>query len=466
MRYVDLNLYLNSRPVHTAPPDDDVTAFAPAIIEWGSENGLTQPSPATLQISVRTPNDPAAWPTLGDHVALTGAAANRPTQRLNLFHGVVSDVKRYPETDRDYLRLYCDDWRAVANRRYIGAPPWPMQTIAQRITAIMALAPEIPWNKLTLNNTDNMGVTLFGALVAQRTVDNQHVGQLLEETLSGIDWIITSGPLGLDFAARPSAGAQALLVSPGNIPGVELVLDEGDDAPVSCNAEAVIDAPRTLALDSMMNHVALQYPTEPDDDANPNANWPDQTLAWEDRESITRHGEAAFTTRTDVLDPTPRIEALSRAMKPEPTWLLEQYEINPQSENWPVGNFSRVIAGENTRELASVVFPHSKDPTIYAGRITHGRLTLGATQLERLELDLEPWQIGSGIGLRFDQFRSHDPYTVYFNSPFLTTFDQTPGTFDYYHSALLPLPRFNEMGALTFDDLATANKVTWKGIKL
>jgi len=455
MRYHNLALTINGAEVGTAPPPGDATAYAPVVIEWGSDNGLDQPHPARLEITISC--KPGAWPTLGDVVSLTGETESHPA-RLPMFDGVIHRIERIPDLGKDWLRIECDDWRAVANRRYIGAEPWPIQSVGARCAEILAAAPEIPYN---MNRLLEMPAT---TLVAPRDVDNQSVGQLLAETLSGIDWITTSTPNGLDFMPRPISGTQTLVVQPG-LGDAYLTLDEYSDTnPIVCHAGAVLDAPRELTLDNLLNHVALEFPLEPSPDEEHTGNWPDQAEVWEYPESITRYGEAAYSTRTDVLDPWRRSNALRTAAALTPAWCLSRYLIDPRSKHWPVGNFTTRIGSELTREFTTIVFTHTADETITAGRIINGTLTLGATRLESLELTLEPATISSGLGLRFDQFRRFSNQTTRFNNPFLTTFDQTAGTFADFTIELMPDVRFNDLKGLNFDDLATANTVTWKGL--
>lgn len=406
------------------------TTYGPAQIVWRATNGLDQPAPAHLTMTVSTLG--RAWPQLNDRVSVEARADG---QTVGLFYGAVSGLARRQGTINDLpatlFRVAAFDWRAVAARRHVSAD-FPAQTICERVHSILALAPEIPWRRPGIHN-----VPLLAALFcAPRLVSGVSLLTLLADTLLGADWIIGSGPQGLDMYPRPSGSIAALMVTPGLAP----TISSGANNPnvLAIPAALVQDVPSVQDTDNILNRVELHYPEPPGGD-DLLGRWADTSESWQDTDSIAAFGEMTYRTRTDVLYPTPRIEALQRSMHVQPDWRLEATHI-VTGEPWPTG-LAAALSDWRAREGTAFVISGMPDEQL-AARIIGGTLNFGTP--ESMTLVTETWTIGQGAGLRFNQTLHVTSDVPRFNQTSGLRFNQTGQRFSDFSYTPTRALRFSD----------------------
>lgn len=181
-------------------------------VPWQSAPGTWQAAPSTWAQAGARHVDAVA-------VALEGEHAYRT---VLVFSGVVTDLRAGAALDGVRIELTAIDQLADLENRYVGAEPWPAETVTDRVANILAAT--------ATTVTARIDPGRAGLVVGRRDVDHQAAGSLLGELAAGVDGVLWSathadtGPyLWLeDMAARAQLGELTLI---GDL--VEIVLDPG-----------------------------------------------------------------------------------------------------------------------------------------------------------------------------------------------------------------------------------------------
>lgn len=182
-------------------------------VAWSAAPGAWSAAPGTWAQAAARHVDAVA-------VALEGGRALRD---VLVFSGVITDLTAGTAPDGLRVAVTAVDQLADLENRYVGAEPWPAETVAARVAHIL------DGGGLTGTVTARIDSGRAGLVVSRRDVDHQAAGNLLGELAAGVDGVLWSathadtGPyLWLeDMAGRAQLGELTLI---GDI--VEIVLAE------------------------------------------------------------------------------------------------------------------------------------------------------------------------------------------------------------------------------------------------
>lgn len=429
------------------------TAWAPAVLRWGADDGLEPLEPATLSVTVTVPVG-ARLPSFGDRVELDGRILTAGNDVVfHLFTGRVDTAERDYRTltlpDRTRVKVHqitleAADDTAQLRRIRLSDEPWPAESSADRQNRIAELVAD----QVTLAD-DVFTINGQSFPVAPRDVDSFSALEALELLAAATPQRIEARRDGIGASSEPLYGAVLELPTVG-----EPWIDRSPTTVPNLDARVLTDGPRTLDTRSVITHVEMTYRAyEPDDDGD--LELTDRTLSVRDRDAALTYGENKWRLETDFVDTRttpelpawpeqspesmllPRLRRIQDARRRE-FWAMPEVEVLLDSPVWDEFPPSRQnglvqLLAEGVRNGALLGIRGAPEDVDPYSRIAAGELELAADPaLARLIFQLEPETFAAPRSLA-------------------------------YADLTLETDQLSRFSALTFDDLATVGRTQRTG---
>lgn len=135
--WIDGNRYADGQPAESSA---DPFALADLTVHWGRENSIDQPEAATCTFTIM---DPPGGSTRFDETVALGSTvvvwSALDGKRQVIFGGRITDMDAEYDSSADaaVCRVVAADQMADLANRFVGAEPWPMEQMWQRVFRIV-----------------------------------------------------------------------------------------------------------------------------------------------------------------------------------------------------------------------------------------------------------------------------------------------------------------------------------------